>query len=320
MYNRLACVALTALMAGLALGRCRRLSPGLPANPLRLAGGRSQGLLEATKNKDNARLRAIFGVEVNELASGDEVQDRADLEEFSRNLAAVAKLVPDGDDKVTLLVGPMRYSFPVPLVRKDGQWHFDTPAARMNCSIAGSAENELQAIAVCRGYVAAQRDYYAQDFDNDDVIEYAQRIASTPGKKDGLYWETRDNEPPARWAPRGRSPTRGLRQANHAAGVGPRPYHGYYYRILTRQGEHAAGGKHDYVLNGHMVAGFAWWRGRPARASRDHDLRREFERQGLRERPRREDCGSGQEHDRIRSGRRLEACQRVMRLRPHGGT
>jgi hypothetical protein len=219
-------------------------------------------LREATEAKDRPKLRAIFGVEVGELGSGDEVADQADLDRFAKNLAAAAKLIPEGDDRVTLEVGANAYPFPIPLVRQDGSWHFDTPAGKEEMLNRRIGENEIRTLAVCRGYVAAQRDYYAADWDNNDVIEYAQRLASTSGKKDGLYWQTKADEPASPLGPLvAEAQTEGYGKASATPATtqpaGPRPYHGYFYKILTRQGAHAPGGKYDYVMNGHMVAGFA---------------------------------------------------------------
>jgi hypothetical protein len=223
-------------------------------------------LLDATKSKDRPQMRKIFGVDAGELASGDETQDQADLEQFAKDLAAAAKLVKEGDDRIILQVGPDNYPFPIPLVRKDGKWYFDTPAGKEELLNRRIGENELKAIAVCRGYVAAQRDYYAEDWNDDGVIEYAQRLASSPGKKDGLYWETGDDEPSSPLGPLvaeaqaegyGKATSRPTSPPTTQPATQPRPYHGYCYRVLSRQGEHAPGGKFDYVINGHMVAGFA---------------------------------------------------------------
>ncbi len=221
-----------------------------------------KALLDATKSQDKSQLRNIFGTQVKELGSGDEVQDQADLDQFARNLTAAAKLVADGNDKMILHVGPVGHPFAVPLVRKNGEWLFDTPAGLEELLNRRIGENELNAVAACRGYVEAQRDYYAQDWDDNGVIEYAQRIASTPGKKDGLYWETDEDEPTSPLGPliaaaQAAGYFRGTTQSTTQSAAGPHPYHGYYYKILLRQGQHAAGGTYQYVINGHMVAGFA---------------------------------------------------------------
>lgn len=269
MCTRLICATITALVGGLLALATASTAQAQTAEQLRFNAPDDalKALLDATKSKDQAQLRKIFGVDARELASGDEVQDQADLNEFAKNLAAAAKLIREGDDKVILQVGPTAYPFPVPIVRKGGQWYFDTPAGEEEMLNRRIGENELKAIAVCRGGVEAQRDYYARDWDDDGVIEYAQRIGSVPGKKDGLYWETKDGEPVSPLGPMvaeaqaegyGKATSQPTTQATTQPAAGPRPYHGYYYKILTRQGEQAAGGKYDYVINGHMVAGFAF--------------------------------------------------------------
>lgn len=215
-------------------------------------------LRAALEARDLPKLRAIFGVEVGELGSGDPVQDQADLEGFAKELAASARLVPDGDDALIVRVGAQAYDFPVPLIRKDNQWYFDADAGKEEMLNRRIGENELRTIAVCNGYVAAQRDYYARDWDGDGVIEYAQRLASTPGKKDGLYWESRPGEPTSPLGPLvAEAQGEGYGGQSATQPAGPRPYHGYCFRILTQQGERAPGGKYGYVINGHMLAGFA---------------------------------------------------------------
>lgn len=159
---------------------------------------------------------------------------------------------------MTLTVGRSNWPFPVPIVRRDGTWFFDTQAGREEILNRRIGENELNTIEVCRACVLAQREYFARDWDNDDVFEYARRFRSTPGKKDGLYWPVAGDEEP--------SPLGPLVAQAHAEGYGKKegeksekrsPYHGYYFKILTKQGMNAPGGKYDYVINGHMIGGFA---------------------------------------------------------------
>jgi hypothetical protein len=217
-----------------------------------------KALLEATKAKDRAALERIFGPAVNELCSGDAVQDAADFEEFSAALARGQNLSKDGEDKSILQVGPERVPFPIPLARKGGKWFFDTEAGKEEILNRRIGENELGAIRVCRGCVAAQYEYYFLDPDGDNVLQYAPRFRSSSGKKDGLYWETRPDEPPSPLGPlAAQASSEGYGKSAAAATEKPQPYHGYLYKLLTRQGEHAPGGKFDYVINGRMVAGFA---------------------------------------------------------------
>ncbi len=217
-----------------------------------------KGLSKACEAKDKEAIRAIFGPSITELGSGDEVQDQNDFENFARRLAAASRLVSEDDNTVILHVGVEDHPFPVPLVKVNDKWFFDTQAGLDEILNRRIGENEIKAAAVCRGYVLAQQEYMLADHDDDGVVEYAQRLASTPGKQDGLFWETSGEEPPSplgALVAQARTEGYARRPANTTGG--PRPYHGYLYKILTRQGPHASGGRFDYVINGHMVAGFA---------------------------------------------------------------
>jgi hypothetical protein len=217
-----------------------------------------KGLKKACETKDKEALREIFGPRITELKSGDDVQDARNFENFARRLAKASRLVPEDDNTVILHIGVEDHPFPVPLVKVKGKWSFDTEAGLEEILNRRIGENEIKAAAVCRGYVLAQQEYLLADHDGDGVMEYAQRLRSTPGKQDGLFWETAGDEPPSplgALVAEARTEGYSTRTANDADG--PRPYHGYLYKILTRQGSHAPGGKFDYVINGNMVAGFA---------------------------------------------------------------
>ena len=216
-----------------------------------------KALVEAAKSGEKGALGKIFGSIASELLSGDEVQDRADMESFARDLNAANKLVKNDDGTMTLKIGRKGHPFAVPLVQKDGKWFFDTAAGKEEILNRRIGDNELKTIAVCRGYVVAQREYAETDRDGDDVIEYAQVFASAAGKRDGLFWETQEGEPPSPLGPL----VVEARAEGYAKGDGnaekPRPYHGYVYKILKKQGGGAPGGAFDYTINGHMIAGFA---------------------------------------------------------------
>jgi hypothetical protein len=144
---------------------------------------------------------------------------------------------------------------PIPLVKADGQWHFDTAAAKEEIINRHIGKDELCAIGVCRAYVTAQRQYASANQGAGGTANYAQKFKSTPGKKDGLYWSAAANEPASPFGP--------LVAEAHAEGyvsnssAGPHPFHGYYFRILTRQGPAAPGGKKDYLSHGSLTGGFA---------------------------------------------------------------
>jgi hypothetical protein len=215
-------------------------------------------LTAAIDAHDREALQRIFGPQTEDLKSGDPVQDAADAKAFAARLKSAARLEQDGDAKVTLLVGPEEHPFAVPIVSKEGKWFFDTAAGKEEMLNRRIGKNELGAIRVCRAYVAGQQEFYLSGAAGTGVPEYAQRLMSTPGKHDGLCWDTKPDEPPSPLGPLvGQAQAEGYGNRKSGKGEQPRPYHGYVYKILTRQGKMAPGGKYDYVNNDHMVAGFA---------------------------------------------------------------
>ena len=230
-----------------------------------------QALVNAAKAKDRAALSDIFGPDNDKLLSGDPVQDDRELDQFVTALDQSAKLEPTpSGDKVTLTIGPDNWPFPIPIVKQGDKWLFDTKAGTEEILNRRIGENELSTIAACRAYVLAQWEYFTEgDHDTDGVAEYAQHFASSPGQKDGLYWETVEGEKPS---PMGAlvsaarkegytntgKPRLATEKEKEKAAPRPRnPYHGYYFKILKKQGPHAPGGKYDYVINGNMIGGYA---------------------------------------------------------------
>ena len=140
-------------------------------------------------------------------------------------------------------------------MREDGRWYFDTEAGADELVNRRIGRNELRVMDVMKIYIDAQIEYAGQDRDGDEVREYAQRIRSTEGKRDGLFWMTKEDEPESPLGPLvadWRDHLGAVRQAGKKL-----PFGGYYYRILTGQGSSAPGGRHSYVINGNMIAGFA---------------------------------------------------------------
>jgi hypothetical protein len=215
------------------------------------------GLKAAIQANDKDALRQVFGPQVEDLKSGDPVADAADLDAFASRLKSAARMEEAGQGRMTLLIGPEEHPFAVPLVSKDGKWFFDAAAGKEELLNRRIGQNELQAIRVCRGYVEAQREYYLLDPDGTGLPHYAQRIASTPGKRDGLYWETKVDEAPSPLGPMVAEAQAEGYGKDKSGQAGPRPYQGYVYKILTQQGKAAPGGGFKYVINGHMVGGFA---------------------------------------------------------------
>ena len=216
----------------------------------------AKALLDAIGNDDNNQLTALFGSSEDDLlSSGDEVEDKNNRAEFASLAKEKMRLESVGEDKAILHVGNTDWPFPIPIVKVGDGWQFDAKQGRQEILNRRIGRNELNTVAAIRGYVEAQFDYANADRDDDGVSEYAQKFESEPGKFDGLYWEVEEGQPQS---PLG--PLIAEARAKGYKGKGesekPTPYHGYYYRILTRQGRDAPGGKYDYIINGNMIAGF----------------------------------------------------------------
>jgi hypothetical protein len=214
-----------------------------------------KALQAATEAKDKAALREIFGPEFDGLVTGDEVQDAHNAQKFAAALAQSCQPVKEGEDKITLEVGTNNWPMPIPLVKADGQWHFDTAAGKEEIINRHIGKDELHAIGVCRAYVAAQRQYASANPGAGAGVKYAQKFKSTPGQKDGLYWPSAENEPASPFGPLVAEAHAG--GYGHKMGTGVKPFHGYYFRILTGQGKAAPGGKMDYLSHGELTGGFA---------------------------------------------------------------
>jgi hypothetical protein len=212
-------------------------------------------LLDACKNNDAAALVRMlgprYGAHLDKMDEAEERQHRSDFYEKSKEWM---KIESDGDDRAVLIVGRERWPVPIPLVKEAAGWRFDTEEGMEEILSRRIGENELAAIEVCREFVRAQAEYARADRDGDQVREFAQRIISTEGKHDGLYWE---RDPQSAEHP---SPLEallpddfdGIRHSKSRV-----PYMGYHFKILTRQGANPPGGKYDYIINGNMIAGYA---------------------------------------------------------------
>ncbi len=198
----------------------------------------------------------IFGAAGQELvSSGDKIEDRRARARFVGHYDEGSKVLRDSADKATLLVGAEEWPFPIPIVRQAGVWHFDSPAGAEEILDRRVGRNELNAIRICRNYVRAQRDYAADLQSAQKPVEYAQKFVSSPGQHDGLYWPVGQGEQQSPIGPL-MAHARAEGYGHHAKGVHA-PYHGYFYKILTRQGAATPGGVRDYMADGHMTGGFA---------------------------------------------------------------
>lgn len=215
-------------------------------------------LKTAVETKNTNALHAIFGPAAHGLVSADIVEAAAERQLFMRRLQEKITLVPLSDSKQTLELGADGWPFPIPLVKEDSQWRFDTAAGKEEILNRRIGENELGAIAVCRAYVEAQREYAGEDRNGQGILEYAQHLRSTPGTHDGLYWSTRTGDEVSPLGPLvAHARFEGYRHKTRILTDEQSPYHGYYFKILTRQGKHAPAGKYNYIINAHMIAGFA---------------------------------------------------------------
>jgi Protein of unknown function (DUF2950) len=213
----------------------------------------AQALRDALEADDGEALRAIFGPEyADDLIGSDIAIVREGMRQTLEAMRAATALLPEADDSVTLTIGRQAFPFPVPIVREGESWYFDSAAGLEEVLDRRIGENELAAIEALRAYVQAQIEYASADRDGDQVLEYAQRVISTPGQRDGLYWASAPGEPVSPFGPF-IAEISALIQGKELGD----PYRGYYYRVLKGQTEHAPGSAYEYVINGNMIAGFA---------------------------------------------------------------
>lgn len=216
-----------------------------------------QSLVAAVKADDKKEMSAILGPGGKELiSSGDEVADKAGRERFIKAYDEMNKLEKESADKIVLHIGTDDWSLPIPIMKKNNTWIFDTKAGKEEILNRRIGRNELNVIEVLHAYVDAQREYASKDCKGGGVVEFAQKFISTKGKHDGLYWETKEGE---EMSPLGPLVAQAAKEgyAKKDKGITLSPFHGYYYKILKGQGKHATGGAYDYVVKGKMILGFA---------------------------------------------------------------
>lgn len=215
-------------------------------------------LAGAARAGDSNAFRVIFGPAAAELENPDRVQATNEIEAFASAIIQTNRIVRESDSKCVLEVGVEFWPFPVPIVKKDGQWYFDTEAGKDELLSRRIGRNELATLQVVRAYVEAQREYATRDHDADEVLEYAQRVQSSPGRKDGLYWPPELDGEISPFGPFiAQAQTLGYHTKDEDASAAREPFQGYFFKILTRQGNSAPGGKYDYLINGNMIGGFA---------------------------------------------------------------
>ncbi|KRR27714.1 hypothetical protein CQ14_29175 [Bradyrhizobium lablabi] len=206
-------------------------------------------LADAVKSGAEKSILQVLGPDGADIvSSGDDVADKETLDRFTTAWTAKHSIKSEGDNKATIIVGNDDFPFPIPLVKNKAGWEFDTAAGRLEVLYRRIGRNELDAIQTALAVVDAQNEYAEKDR-GAGVGVYAQRIVSTSGKKDGLYWPGDDS-------PLGELAAKASAEG-YKAGEEATPYHGYYFKILTQQGANAPGGELNYVVKGKMIGGFA---------------------------------------------------------------
>ena len=234
-------------------------------------------LAGAVNTTNRAELHAIFGPAADDLVNPDAVQAANEFAAFATAIGQTNRLVRESDTRRVLELGNDPWPFPVPIVQKNGRWFFDTAAGKEELLNRRIGRNELETLKVMRAYVQAQREYASRDHDGSEVLKFAQKIISTPGKKDGLFWSPDSDGEISPLGPLAAdAAAEGYGNGRKNPGDEPQPFHGYLFKILTRQGKHAPGGKyrlrsqrkHDRRLRPCGLARRAWrdWR---------HDLHRQ---------------------------------------------
>jgi hypothetical protein len=213
-------------------------------------------LVKAVEVNDQPILRAILGPHGNKLiGSGDRVADQQYRKAFIKAYNEANKIVFEGDQQVVLVIGQDEWPMPIPLVKSPVGWRFDTPQGEKEILTRRIGRNELASVQVCLAIVDAAHEYATLDVNSDGIPEYGRQFVSTPGKRDGLYWQTQADEPLSPLGPLLAAAT--SEGYTNSASRPLAPYHGYFYKILTKQGKDAPGGAHDYLFRGHMIGGFA---------------------------------------------------------------
>jgi len=214
-----------------------------------------KAMVEAVQAEDVKGMIAILGPEGEDIiGSGDKVADKNTQQQFLKAYQERVDFVKEKEDRALVILGNDHWPFGIPIIRKAEGWMFDTNAGREEFLNRRVGRNELATIQVCLAFVEAQREYASTDRERDGIIQYAQKVMSDPYRRNGLYWEVGESEIES---PLGPFIAQAVQEGYTKKGDKPTPYHGYCYKILKAQGKNAPGGAFSYVINGHMVAGFA---------------------------------------------------------------
>jgi hypothetical protein len=214
----------------------------------------ADALIKAADPFDAVAMKEILGPQGEDLVETDDaVQSKNAAAAFAKEAHEKTSITvdPKNPARATLVVGNEDWPMPIPLVRVNGKWLFDTKAGREEILYRRIGTNELDAIQICRGYVEAQKEYAEEKHDGSEVNQYAQRIISTPGKQDGLAWKNADGS----WGgPVGEGVAKAIGEGYSSR---TQPYHGYFFKILKGQGPAAPLGQMDFLVKGAMIGGFA---------------------------------------------------------------
>jgi len=212
-----------------------------------------QSLAAAVKDNNDRELVAILGPGSEDLiSSGDKFDDKRRKERFLKAYEEKNSIEVSGDNKAVIHIGSQDRIFPFPVVKKINRWLFDTKAGKEEVLCRRVGRNELNVIGVLHAYNDAQREYASRDRDGDGVLEFAQRLISRKGKKDGLYWDAKEGEEESPFGPL----IAKAAEEGYTDRTKMEPFQGYYFRIIKVQGPNAKGGAFDYLAKGHMVLGF----------------------------------------------------------------
>ena len=250
------------LMMGLAIGlsiAAIRVS-AQTAQTFTSADDAVKGLVAAARAHDRAALDRILAPEAQRLRSTDPVEENKELASFLTRADQKTELTKINDSQYSVEFGNDGWSFPVPIVKRSDRWAFDTTQGVDELLLRRVGRNELDTIRVCATYAVAQWDYFLDgDWNNDGVQEFAQKLISSPGQKDGLYWPNAEGEDASPLGPLvAYAHHEGYQGNRDAAGnIKATPFHGYYLKVLMAQGPSAPGGAHSYLVNGRMLSGFA---------------------------------------------------------------
>jgi hypothetical protein len=213
-------------------------------------------LIAAVQDDSDAELFAVLGPDSEPLiSSGDRVADQNSRMRFLKAYNEKNNLEQQDEERTVLIIGASDYPFPIPIVRQSESWIFDTQSGIEEILNRRIGRNELHTIEVMLAYTEAQREY-AWINRTGKGLEFAQKLTSSKGRKDGLYWPTGESDEESPLGPLIARAT----DEGYATGLDddpPMPFHGYFFRILKAQGEHANGGAFDYLADGRMVLGFA---------------------------------------------------------------